>query len=46
MTKRVKWLLLAFLFSVTLWGGLVAGGALVIRSLNEQLDLSPTAGVK
>jgi hypothetical protein len=46
VTNRLKWLLLAFLLSITLWGGLMAGGALVMRSFNEQLDLHPTAGVK
>jgi predicted PurR-regulated permease PerM len=46
MSDRLKSLLLAFLLSIVLWIGIIAGGAWVVANVGDQLDNSMTAGVR
>jgi hypothetical protein len=46
MSIRIKYLIFAFVLSIAVWSGVIAGGAWVIGTFDEQFDRNPTAGVK
>jgi hypothetical protein len=46
LSARLKWLLLATLLSLILWGGLITGGIMLAGNFGPHLDPATTAGIK